>query len=119
MHLQLSLPLKKQRFTCINPQKNYVNVYFGLTSKQAEKFKKLTKKEKKSESEVLRAILARFIYNMEKKKVGYRPCRKTSPQGLKTLPRTICKEQNKKLRELSEKTGRSLSELVREAVEKY
>jgi len=37
----------------------------------------------------------------------------------RVVPRTIRKEQDAKLRELSERTGRSLSELVREAVEHF
>ena len=37
----------------------------------------------------------------------------------RVVPRTIRKEQDARLRELSERTGRSISELVREAVEEY
>lgn len=36
----------------------------------------------------------------------------------RVVPRTIRREQDTKLRDLSERTGRSLSELVREAVER-
>ncbi len=35
----------------------------------------------------------------------------------RVVPRTIRREQDTRLRELSERTGRSISELVREAVE--
>jgi predicted DNA-binding protein len=37
----------------------------------------------------------------------------------RVVPRTVRKEQDSRLRELSERTGRSLSELVREAVEAF
>ena len=37
----------------------------------------------------------------------------------RVVPRTIRKEQDAKLRELSERSGRSLSEFVREAVGWY
>jgi len=49
----------------------------------------------------------------------YEPFRKLTFTGFKVLPRTITKEQDKRLREIAEKTGRKITELVREAVEKY
>ncbi len=36
----------------------------------------------------------------------------------RVVPRTIRKEQDARLRDLAERTGRSISELVREAVER-
>ena len=54
---------------------------------------------------------------IEIKGLPFEPFRKFSPVGLKTLPRTIRKDQDLKLRELAEKTDRKISELVREAVE--
>ena len=47
------------------------------------------------------------------------PYKKTSPLGMKVLPRTIAIEQDRKLREIAEKTGRKISELAREAVEEF
>ncbi len=41
------------------------------------------------------------------------------PSGLKTLSRTIKKDQDRKLREIVRKNGRKISELVREAVEEF
>jgi len=38
---------------------------------------------------------------------------------MKVLPRTITIEQDRKLREIAEKTGRKISELAREAVEGF
>ena len=35
---------------------------------------------------------------------------------MKVLPRTITRDQDRKLRKLAEKTGRKISELAREAV---
>ena len=42
---------------------------------------------------------------------------KTSLVSLRVLPKTIRKEQEAMLRELVEKTGKKISEVVREAVE--
>jgi len=38
---------------------------------------------------------------------------------MKVLPRTITRDQDRKLRKLAEKTGRKISELAREAVDIY
>ena len=59
------------------------------------------------------------MQDIEKRGVIYEPFRKLSPVGLKTLPRTIRKDQDTRLREIAERTGRKMSELVREAVEKF
>lgn len=58
-----------------------------------------------------------YLKYIESKGLPYEPFRKLSPLGLKILPRTIRKEQDAKLREIAEKTGRKISELVREAME--
>ena len=67
----------------------------------------------------MRKILDAYFKDIEKKGLPFEPLRKFSPVGLKVLPRTIRKEQDAKLRELCEKTGRKISELVREAVEGF
>jgi len=87
-----------------------------LTPELIKKVKDLAEKNAKTESEVLRRILDVYFENI-KKNLPYEPLRKTSPVGLKVLPRTIRKDQDAKLRELTEKTGRKISELVRQAVE--
>ncbi len=79
----------------------------------------MAKKGGKTESEILRMILDAYFQNIGKESPPCEPLRKTSPVGLKVLPRTIRKEQDARLRELTEKTGRKISELVREAVESF
>ena len=79
----------------------------------------MARKAVKTESEVLRKILDTYFNNIEKKGLPYEPLRKFSPVGLKLLPRTIRKDQGIKLMELTEKTGRKMSELIREAVERF
>jgi len=79
----------------------------------------MARKEGKTESEVLRKILDSYLKDIEKKGLFYEPLRKFSPVGLKVLPRTITKKQDEKLRDLCEKTGRKISELVRDAVESF
>ena len=74
-------------------------------------------KEGKTESEALRKILDVYFKGIEERGLPFEPYRKFSPVGLKVLPRTIRKEQDKKLRKLAEKTGRKISELAREAVD--
>jgi len=76
----------------------------------------MAKKEKKTESAALRIVLDAYFKDIDKKGLSYKPYRKFSPVGLKVLPRTIRKEQDRKLREIAEKTGRKTSEIAREAV---
>lgn len=102
-----------------NNKRNYATIYCSLHKKATEKLKDLAEKRCKTESEVLRQIIDAYLKSMDKKDLPYEPLKKFSPVGLKLLARTISKEQDVKLRELSDKTGRKLSELVREAVEEF
>ena len=79
----------------------------------------LAKKEKKTESAALRIILDAYFKDIDKKGLSYEPYRKFSPVGMKVLPRTITIAHDRKLREIAEKTGKRLSELAREAVERF
>lgn len=119
MHLEARLPYKNQLVKIASGTRNYTTVYAGLTPELARKLGNLAKKGGKTESETLRRILDAYFGNIEKKGPTYEPLRKFSPVGLKFLPRTISKEQDAKLRGLCEKTGRKISELVREAVESF
>lgn len=56
---------------------------------------------------------------MLKRGLPYEPYRKFSPIGLKVLPRTITLGQYRKLKEITEKTGRKISELAGETVEDF
>ena len=100
-------------------RRNYTTIYVGLTPKLIKKLENLAEKQGKTESEVLRKILDVYFKHIDKRGLPCEPLRKFSPIGLKVLPRTISKEQDKKLRGLVEKTGRKISELVREAVNNF
>jgi hypothetical protein len=64
-------------------------------------------------------VLDPYLKDIEPKGLPFEPYRKISPLGMKVFPRTITKEQDRKLREIAEKTGRKISELAREAVEVF
>ena len=113
------MPYKNQLVKTNHPTRNYTTIYIGLVPKQAQKLANLAKKQGKAESTALRTILDAYFKNIEKRGLPYEPYRKFSPIGLKVLPRTIRKEQDTRLRELMEKTGRKISELAREAVDIY
>ena len=119
IHLKATLPYKNQLVKTNHPTRNYTTIYIGLTPKQAQKLKNLARKHGKTESTSLRTILDAYFKGIEKRGLPYEPYRKFSPIGLKVLPRTITRDQDKKLRKLAEKTGRKISELAREAVERY
>ena len=99
--------------------KNYTTIYFGLAPKQAKKLEKSARKQGKTESGVLRQILDVYLKHVELHGLSYKPFKRTKPVGMKVLPRTVRKDQDEKLRHLAEKTGISISQLAREAVQKY
>ncbi|MBU1148117.1 MAG: hypothetical protein KKD11_07160, partial [Candidatus Omnitrophica bacterium] len=99
--------------------RNYTTLYVSLTPKQAQKLRNLAKRERKSESGALRQVLDAYLKQVEANGLPFEPYRKISPLGMKVLPRTITIEQDRKLREIAEKTGRKISGLAREAVERY
>jgi len=119
LHFQLTLPVKKQRVPENNPRRNYTTLYVSLTPKQAQKLRNSAKKLGKSESETLRQVLDIYLKDTEIKGLPFEPYRKISPLGMRVLPRTITIEQDRKLREITEKTGRKISELARKAVEYF
>ena len=61
------------------------------------------------ESGALRKILDTYLEDIETKGLLFEPYRKTSPLGMKILPRTITIEQDRKLREIAERTGWKIS----------
>ncbi|MBU1147863.1 MAG: ribbon-helix-helix domain-containing protein [Candidatus Omnitrophica bacterium] len=64
-------------------------------------------------------MLYAYLKDVEIKDLPFEPYRKISPLGMKVLPRTITIEQDTKIREIAEKTGRRISELAREAIEEF
>jgi predicted DNA-binding protein len=119
LHLETTLPNEKRLVKAETSRRNYTTIYVGLTPELAKKLGDLAKKGGKTESEILRGILDAYFRNIGKKGPPCEPLRKTPPVGLKVFPRTIKKEQDARLRELTEKTGRKISELVREAVDNF
>ena len=119
VHLQTTLPTSEKQLikTTNYGRRNYTTVYVGLTPELVKKVENLAENQKKSGSETLRQILDLYFKIIEKNNLPNEPLRKISPVGLEVLPRTITKEQDKKLRELAEQTGWKISEIVREAVE--
>ena len=100
-------------------KRKYATICCSLHKKATEKLKDLANKRCKTESDVLRQIIDAYLKKMENKNPPYEPYKKFSPVGLKLLARTITKEQDVRLRELADKTGRKISELVRQAVEEF
>jgi len=90
-----------------------------LTPELAKKLRNLAEKQDRTESEVLRDILDVYLKDRGSRGLPNEPFRKYSPIGLETLPRTIRKDQDLRLREIAEKTGRKMSEFMREAVERF
>ena len=119
IQLHATLPYKKQLVKTNPSRRNYTTLYANLTPKQAKKLKNLAKKQGKTESEVLRQVLDAYLNNIKNKGLPYEPFRKMTFKGYKVLPRTITKEQDRRLREIAEKTGRMVNELTREALEVY
>lgn len=119
MHFETTLPNERQLVKTGVGTRNFTTVYANLSPDLIKKLGNLAKKENKTESAVLRKILDSYFKDIDKKGLPYEPLRKTSPIGLKVLPRTIRKDQGDKIRELTEKTGRGMSELLREAVQRY
>ena len=100
---------------------NYATVYFALTAEQARKLKEASKKALVGESETLRRMLDAYLAEVDKRGLPAEPYGKMRFLGYeeRVVPRTIRKEQDVRLRELSERTGRSISELMREVVERF
>ena len=66
-------------------------------------------------------MLDAYLAEIEKRSLPSEPYGKMRFKGYeeRVVPRTIRREQDSRLRELSERTGRSLSELTRGAVEEH
>ena len=121
MHLQATLPYKRQRVKKLSARhRNYTTVYFSLTSEQTRKLREAAKKAVVTESEALRRMIDAYLAEVDKRGLPSEPYGKMRFKGYeeRVVPRTVRREQDAKLRELAEKTGRSISELVREAVER-
>jgi len=119
LHFETTLPNEKQLVKTGIGTRNFTTIYANLSPDLIKKLKNSIGKNGKTESEALRKMLDSYFRDIDKKGLPYEPLRKTSPVGLKVLPRTIRTDQGEKLRELVEKTGRKISELVRDAIESF
>ncbi len=102
-------------------QKRFVSLTIGLSHKQLKKIKELANSRNLSESGVLQEMIERCVKEAELNHKGfaYEPYKKIVPQQLVLVGRTITREQEIKLRSLRGKTGRSIGELVRRAVDQF
>ena len=119
MHFETTLPNEKQLVKTGIGTRNFTTIYANLGPDLERKLRNSVGKDGKTESEALRKMLDSYFRDIDKKGLPYEPLRKTSPAGLKVLPRTIRKEQDARLRELVGRTGRKISELVRDAIESF
>ena len=85
-----------------------------MTKVQAQKLAKLAQKRKKTESVILRDILDDYLKKLGKLKKQH--CQKQQCVGLQRLARTIRMDQDIELRKIAEKTGMTISEVVRDVV---
>ena len=98
----------------------YTNVLVSLTPELCQKLAVLAQKAKITESALLRRMLDKYLKSIEKGSVLYKPYQKTEFLGnMRVCARTISREEDKKLRELHNHSGRSISEIIREAVREY
>jgi hypothetical protein len=122
IHLHATLPYKRQRVKKLSARHtNYTTVYFALTGEQAKKLREAARQALVTESDALRRMLDASLAEVDKRGLPSEPYGKMRFLGYeqRVVPRTIRREQDAKLRELSERTGRSISELLREAMEKH
>ncbi len=59
---------------------------------------------------MLRQVIDTYLKNIENKGLPYEPLRKLAFTGYKVLPRTITREQDRKLRKIAEEIGRRINE---------
>lgn len=80
---------------------------------------KYSRKTQTLQSKVIQEAIEYYLLLWEIEKLQYEPLRKKQIIGLKRIARTITIEQDKRLRILAEGSGRSISELTREAITSF
>lgn len=78
--------------------------------------KKYSQKTRRLESKIIQEAIEYYLLPWEIEKLPYEPLKKKQILGLKRIARTIKIDQDKSLRLLTKRTGRGISELVREAI---
>lgn len=116
--MEITIP-EKQRKAANKPGKDFVTVYFALPKNLLGRLEGHAKEQGTTESAVLRKMIDEYFSKNKGKSFDYSPFRKQSVLGMKTAPRTVRRDQDKMLRGFSQKTGRSMSEIIREAIEVF
>jgi len=110
--------LKRRLIIPKKPGKDYVTIFFGLPRDIGSKLKEIAQQSKAAESIVLRSMLDGYFRKVERHELRYQPLKKLSQLGgVRTTARTVRRDQDRKLRELSLETGRSISDIIREAID--
>ncbi|MCB4792155.1 MAG: ribbon-helix-helix domain-containing protein [Elusimicrobia bacterium] len=116
--MEITIPEKQKRAEN-KPGKDFVTLYFALPKNLSDRLEGHAKDQKTTESAVLRNMIDEYFSKNKGKSLDYSPLKKLSILGMKTTPRTVRRDQDKMLRDFSQKTGRNVSEIVRNAIEKY
>ena len=97
-------------------------VLFRLTQEQLEKLEKEVKKTHSDRANISRKAIDTYWLNQNKKKIVPQPLpsyQKHSVLGLKTVSVTLRKDQAEWLRSMAELTGKTISQLGRDALDEY
>jgi len=97
----------------------YVTVNIGLPEEVLDALKKYSQKTNRLESKIIQEAIEYYLLLWEIEKLPYEPLRKKQILGLKRIARTITIEQDKRLRCLAGESGRSISELTKEAITNF
>jgi hypothetical protein len=101
-----------------------IPVLFGLTQEQLEKLENEAQKAHSGRSNISRKAIDFYWLHTNNRKIIHRPFqlgekRKCENLGLKPLPVTIRRDQIEWLKSITEITGKSISEVGRNAIEYY
>ena len=110
------MPFKKLPPKQYPKNAKYVTVNIGLPEEVLDVLKKYSREANTLQSKVIQEAIEYYLLLWEIEKLPYEPLRKKQILGLKRIARTITIEQDKRLRSLAEGSGRSISELTREAI---
>lgn len=116
IRIQTYLPFKKLPSKQYPKNAKYVTVNIGLPEEAIIALKKYSQKTYRLESKVIQESIEYYLLLWEIEKLPYEPLKKKQILGLKRIARTVTIEQDKRLRLLAEESGRSISELTRDAV---
>lgn len=106
--------------TDLNFRGNMAHAYFGLSHEVCKRLENMIEKTRKNRSHISREALDAYFLEVNKAPLRvHGSCEKDPIIGLKHIPLTIRKDQSEWMRLMSEKTGKKMSRLGREAIEFY